>query len=131
MLRPFTRGMGDVSPCGGFTSWLCSTGKVSMVGGVPCTDCAATAPTLASGSVSPGLPSGYDPSTGEISDNPSGATEVNQYSPIYPDLAPVNSNGACDWTKASWIDITTWCGANWMMAGIVGLGLVLMLKGKR
>ena len=37
-------------------------------------------PTLAPGSVSPGLPTGYNPDTGLISDNTTGATETNPYS---------------------------------------------------
>lgn len=36
----------------------------------------------------------------------------------------------CDWTQASWLDVTTWCSANWAIAALGGLGLYLVIKGK-
>lgn len=76
------RGMGQA---GWFSDFLCSTGLLTP-GSATCSaastadSAALSTPTLAPGSVSPGLPTGYNPDTGLISDNTTGATETNPYS---------------------------------------------------
>lgn len=137
----FRRGMGALNTtcaAGSLTDRLCSTGWASTVLQTPCNICPSLqpipAPTLQSGSASPGLPTGYDSSTGviDLGTNSAGSTEPNAYAPVYP--SNPGSGGAassCDWTQAAWLDPSTWCGANWMMAGIAGLGLLLFFKGGR
>jgi hypothetical protein len=139
----FRRGMGytpnTTCAAGSMTDRLCSTGAFDVAFQTPCNICPSTqpipAPSLQPGSVSPSLPTGYDTSTGviDLSSNPSGSTEPNAYAPSYPSNpgSAGQATGACDWTQAAWLDPSTWCGANWAMAGIVGLGLLLFLKGGR
>ena len=125
------RGMGQ-TPCSWFQSWLCGSSSVEAVMGRPCSECnQITAPSLAANAGGPALPVGYDPNTGEIDpSNTTGQTGIYPYAPTYPaNVAPNSGAGvACDWTQASWLDFTTWCSANWMMAGVVGLGVVLLLR---
>lgn len=87
-----------------------------------------SAPTLAPGSASPGLPAGYSSasSTGVIPSNLSAQTTANPYTVQYPELGMPSSG--CDWTQASWLDITTWCGTNWLLAGIVVVGGAVLLR---
>lgn len=129
----FRRGMGQAaSPCGYWTNFFCSAPGVSMVGGVPCTACAIPGPTLESGSVSPGLPSGYDASTGTVTANDTALTDVNPYAPTYPNVPGTSGAAAstCDWTQASWLDFTTWCGMNWAIAASVAVATIVLVRGK-
>ena len=137
----YRRGMGQLAtPCaaGSATDKMCSTGWFQTVFQTPCGICPSTqaipSPSLQPGSVSPGLPTGYDPTTGllDLGTNTAGTTEPNAYTPTYPSNPGSGGVAAgCDWTQASWLDVTTWCGANWAMAGIVALGAFLFIKGGR
>lgn len=137
----YRRGMGDGTTCavGSAADKMCSTGWFTTVFQTPCNICPSTqpipSPSLQPGSSSPGLPTGYDTSTGtlDLGANTSGATEPNAYTPSYPSNpgSAGQSTGACDWTQAAWLDPTTWCGANWAMAGIVAFGVLMFLKGGR
>lgn len=113
----------------------CWTGLDSLLSGgqlpqAPAVGGSVPPPTLAPGSVSPGLPAQYDPTTG-LCTNCTGQTQDNPYVAIYPDLAPAPAapGTACDWTQASWFDVTTWCGTNFLFAGIAIVGGALLLKG--
>lgn len=133
------RGLGAVScAAGSATDKMCSTGWFQTVFQTPCNVCPSLqpipGPSLQPGSVSPGLPTGYDTGTGQIDlgTNTMGSTEANPYVPIYP--SNPGSGGAasgCDWTQAAWLDPSTWCGANWAMAGIVAFGVFAFFKGGR
>lgn len=126
---PLGRGMG--ATCSAFQNWVCANGGnyVQSVMGTPCSQCAVQPPTLAPGSVSPGLPVGYSADTGTVStDNTAGATEANPYSPIYPNVPGAST---CDMSAASWLDPSTWCAGNWAIAGAAALGFFLVLRPAR
>ena len=112
----------------------CWSGLDSLLSGgqlpqAPAIGGAVPAPTLTPGSVSPGLPTQYDPTTG-LCTNCTGQTTPNAYAPIYQDLSVTPAPGSpCDWTQASWLDVTTWCGANFLLAGMVVVGGAVLLKG--
>ena len=125
----FRRGMG-AAPCNWFQNLMCGSSAVESVTGVPCSQCnALVPPTLPSNAGVPTVPVGYDPTTGTVSlANVSGETGTYPYQPIYPANVSANAPaGACDWTQASWLDITTWCSANWVIAAILGLGGALFV----
>lgn len=125
----------SASTCGTFVNWLCTEGNFT---GPTCQACAPKAPALAPGSVSPGLPEGYDPNTGAVDPgNVGGATLSNPYAPIYPNL---NANdeydsSGCDLSLQQWTDPSTWCGSRWIETLAFGaLGIVLFtvfLGGRR
>jgi hypothetical protein len=66
---------------------------------------ASAPPTLAPGSVSPGLPVGYSPSTGQVTDNITGATQANPYTATLPvDTSAPGPTPACgDGTFSGWL----------------------------
>jgi hypothetical protein len=117
-IRALPRGMGQAA-CGALTNFLCGTSAVESVMGTPCSQCnSVPSPTLAPGSTSPGAPLGYDPSTGEITDNPTGATSSNPYSVTYPDLS---GNAAC---LALFGENTCWGPIGSVTALVLGTGLL-------
>ena len=128
----FRRGMGQAQTCNWFQNLMCGSSAVDEVMGVPCSQCnALVAPTLASNAGGATVPVGYDPTTGLVSpENTTGDTGTYPYQPSYPSNVSAAGASVCDWAEASWLDVTTWCGANWLIAGGVGLGLILFLKGK-
>jgi hypothetical protein len=85
-MMPYLRRMTKRRGVGDLSDFLCSVGILTP-GSATCSAASAAqsaalgTPTLAPGSVSPGLPVGYNPETGLIADNTSGATQVNPYSP--------------------------------------------------
>jgi len=127
----FRRGMG--ATCNWFQNLMCGSSAVDQVLGVPCSQCnALVPPSLPQNAGGPTVPVGYDPNTGTVSpENTTGETGTYAYQPTYPSNVSAAGAPVCDWATASWLDVSTWCGANWMIAGVVGLGLVLMLKVKR
>ena len=131
----FRRGMGQVEACNALTNAMCSTGAFQTLFGIPCNTCPSTQPLGAPTVVNtppPSPPTGYDPSTGTVDpSNTTGETGVEgtfQYA--LPNVPGYNNDASgtggtpapCDWTQASWLDVTTWCSANWVIAAILGLG---------
>jgi hypothetical protein len=94
-----------------------------------CQQYSTQAPTLSPGAAAPGLPIGYDASSGTISGNATGATAANPYGVTYSVPA-----GACDWTQVDWTDPTTWCTATWVLIGLAGAAIAAAMfaaKGAR
>lgn len=138
--RPWQRrrcGMGQANSCGWFANWICSGGVATSVLGTPCNACPAgqviPPPVLSPGSTATGLPVGYDPTTGLITGNDTGATAPANYQPVYPNNP--GSGGAasvytsCDFSQASWTDPTTWCFANYAIVGVGVLALLAFANG--
>ena len=117
------RGMGQV---GWFSDFMCSTGLLTP-GSATCQAASAAQaaalppPVLAPGSVSPGLPVGYNPETGLISDNTGGATQVNPYSVDLTGYPSTASSGGGVVNSLSGIP-------GWAWAVGLTLGAVVMLN---
>ena len=101
----------------------CWSGLDSVISGqLPQPSVGTSPPTLAPGSVSPGLPVGYSAATGTVSvDNTQGATVANPYTPIYPATS----------TGVSWSDPSSWTPGTWLIVGLGGVGLFLVLRRTR
>lgn len=134
-------GMGQQESCNWLTNAFCSSGALTMAFGVPCSSCPVNQPLqppTITNTPGPTLPTGYNPETGTIaSSNTTGDTGavLPTYSlpdvPGYDDSSDEGGSGgnsSCDWTQASWLDITTWCGTNWLLAGIVVIGGAVLLR---
>jgi hypothetical protein len=134
-MRVARRSLG-ASGCSSLTVWLCTYLNAS---GPSCVACNAGAgiqePTLAPGSTSPGLPTTYDASTGEVTSNVDGSTVTNPYSAVYPNVAAdTYDSSGCDLTAQSILDPTSWCSQYWTGAlALGGLAFVLtvFLSGRR
>jgi hypothetical protein len=139
-----SRGMGQ-SACNWLTNVFCSGGALETAFGVPCSTCPVNQPLqppTITNQPGPTLPVGYNPDTGTISSGSGNTTgQTGAVLPTYtlpnvPGYDNSNNGGgggggatpSCDWTQASWTDITTWCGTNWLLAGIAVIGGAIMLR---
>jgi hypothetical protein len=127
-----------------FQKWICT----NFPGTPGCSDFMASVqasapPTLAPGSVSPGPPVGYNPSTGVVTDNTTGATAVNPFSAVIPstDTTPAASPSCGDGTFSGWLccNLGIGCGAGqgtptwlWAVGGtLIGVMLLNAFAGRR
>jgi hypothetical protein len=154
-IRPLPqRGMGQsvnyLNPFSANCNWwdvACWTGLDTLISGqLPqnpnATGPQANLPAIPAPTVpqqAPTTPPGYNPQTGTITTPPGtppgqlAIPPMNQpYVPSYPNNPGGGGGGggtsSCDWTQATWTDITTWCSANWLIAGMVALGGLLFVK---
>ena len=119
------RGMGQA---GWFSDFMCSTGLLTPNSATCSAASAAQSaalppPVLAPGSISPGLPVGYDPNTGLISENTGGATQVNPYSVDLTGYPNVVSTGTGAGLVSSLAGVPGWA---WAVG--VTLGAVVLLN---
>jgi hypothetical protein len=134
-----SRGMGQEA-CNWLTNVFCSGGALETAFGVPCSTCPVNQPLqppTITNQPGPTLPVGYNPDTGTISSSSGNTTgQTGSVLPTYslPDVPGYDNSGggggtpSCDWTQASWTDITTWCGTNWLLAGLVLVGGAIMIR---
>jgi hypothetical protein len=120
-------------------AWVCrnfpnTPGCADILAGLQ----ASKPPVLKPGSVSPGLPVGYDPSTGAVIDNATGATQVNPYGATLPDSGGASVTTCGDGTFSGWLccNMGIGCGSGqgtpgWVWAVGATLIGVILLGGRR
>jgi hypothetical protein len=131
VLRPFrSRGMGQPATCAWYDINCWIAGGPQPASTPPPAAAAPAAPTAAQLAAAGTSGGGYTPEMSEAATGQQTLTNWQQFfgSLAGPSGAQYTGPSTCDWTEAAWLDPSTWCGANWVMAGLVGLGVVMLFR---